>query len=407
MRVYFLFTLVFVSLSFALDNGEGLFPPMGWNTWCSLCQCGRDYCDASEVLNVAQTMVKNGMQKLGYNYINLDDCWADTRTPGTNVITADKNRFPNGMKDLVDKIHALGYKFGLYTCAGTQTCSSGLRNHTIPGSYGFYDLDAATYASWGVDFVKMDWCYTQGLDPRVQYPQFSKSLNKTGRPIFFELCEWGLDKPWTWAQPVGNQWRTTGDHHDTWSSTLQIINDQAGLSKYSGKGAWNYMDFLYTGGQGCKDPNVPHCPGQSPTEYRTEFSFWSFLNSGLIVATDVRVMSPIMREVLYNEEIIALNKDPLRKQGDRVAQYSPPDHADKTLQVWARPLSDGSEAIILFNTDSKAYSIQALYKYWGWSQGTVAVVRDLWAHQTIGAFTDSYSAVVDPHGVRVFKLRKA
>jgi alpha-galactosidase len=180
------------------------------------------------------------------------------------------------MKALADQVHALGLKFGLYTCAGNYTCSSGGRDHKIPGSFGHYQQDANSYASWGVDFVKMDWCNTNGLNPKVQYPEMTKALNATGRPIFFEMCEWGLDDPWLWATPVANQWRTTGDHHDNWASTSSVIQAQVGLAQYSGRSAWNYMDFIYTGGQGCaNDPNK-HCPGQTDTEYMTEFTFWSF-----------------------------------------------------------------------------------------------------------------------------------
>jgi len=282
---------------------------------------------------------------------------------------------------------------------GIYTCSQGGRDHKIPGSYGHYDQDAKTFASWGVDYVKMDWCNSQGLVPKTQYTEFSHSLNSTGRPIFFEMCEWGNDNPWEWGPPISNHWRTTGDHLDHWSSTINIISKQVGLSSYSGKGGWNYMDFLFTGGEGCANDTNKHCPGQTDTEYRTEFSFWAFLNSGMIVATDIRIMTPMMKEILYNTEVIAINKDPLRKQGDQV-------YNSGNQEVWARPLADGSEAVILFNTGASSTTIDAKFSLWKWAAGTKASVRDLWAKKDLGTFTDSFSATVGSHEVVFIKLTK-
>jgi len=328
----------------------------------------------------------------------LDDCWADKRDSQGNIL-ADATRFPSGMKSLADKIHSLGLKFGLYTCAGNYTCSSGGRPYKIPGSYGHYPQDANTYASWGVDFVKVDWCNTNGLVPKTQYTEFSKALNDTGRPIFYEMCEWGVDDPWVWGPDVANQWRTAGDHHDQWANTLGVINKQAGLSKYSGIGAWNYMDFIYTGGEGCADDENKHCPGQTDTEYITEFSFWSLLNSGLIVATDIRIMTPIMKQILYNTEVIAINQDPLRKQGDRVS-------LDGDSQIWSRPLASGAEAVILFNSGETSVKITAEYTLWGWEKTTNGAVRDLWAQQSLGSFVGSFSTTVAPHAVSFITVTK-
>jgi len=394
----FLISALLVGYACSLDNGLGSLPPLGWNTWCTLGKCGLDYCNETEVYDIAQTMSMNGMLKLGYNYVNLDDCWADTRDASGNILP-DPKRFPSGMKALAGKIHALGMLFGLYTCAGTFTCSAGGRDHQIPGSFGHYEQDANTFASWDIDFVKMDWCNTKGLDPQTQYTQFSKALNVTGRPIYFEMCEWGVNNPWEWATPVANQWRTHGDHLDAWANTLGVINAQVGLSKYSGAGHWNYMDFIYTGGQACSNDPSKHCPGQTDVEYRTEFSFWSLLNSALIVATDIRIMTPIMKEILFNDEIIAVNQDIHRKQGDLVNKTN-------NAQVWARPLANGSEAVILFNDGEATTSISAKFEYWGWAKGTKASIRDLWAHKDVGSFTDEYTVLVDPHAVVFIILTK-
>eukprot|EP01123_Difflugia_compressa_P006504 TRINITY_DN18759_c0_g1_i1.p1 TRINITY_DN18759_c0_g1~~TRINITY_DN18759_c0_g1_i1.p1 ORF type:complete len:245 (+),score=27.25 TRINITY_DN18759_c0_g1_i1:89-736(+) len=211
------------------------------------------------------------------------------------------------------------------------------------------------------------------------------------------MCEWGLQDPWKWAPPIANQWRTAGDHHDNWDNTLKIINAQAGLSQYSGIGAWNYMDFIYTGGQTCKDDPKKHCPGMTDVEYLTEFSFWSLLNSGLIVATDIRIMTPIMKQILYNTEIIAINQDSLRKQGDRVLHNG-------DIQIWSRTLSDESSAVILFNSGNATTTITLDYSLLKWQSGTKGLVRDLWSHKDLGVFSDTFTASVQPHAVVYVKI---
>eukprot|EP01121_Diplochlamys_sp_Union-15-3_P020938 TRINITY_DN832_c0_g1_i1.p1 TRINITY_DN832_c0_g1~~TRINITY_DN832_c0_g1_i1.p1 ORF type:complete len:407 (-),score=79.28 TRINITY_DN832_c0_g1_i1:17-1237(-) len=402
LRVILGFTL-FLAVVYCADNGLGITPPMGWNTWCTLGACGRDYCDETEVKSIADTIATNGMKELGYTYVNLDDCWADTRDSQGNI-QPDPQRFPSGMKALADYIHTKGLKFGLYTCAGTYTCSSGGRDHRIPGSYGHYDQDAKTYASWGIDYVKMDWCNTQGLEPQVQYPQMWKAINATGRPIFFEMCEWGINDPWKWGPPVSNAWRATGDHHDNWVSTASVIEQMVGLSSYAGEGHWNYMDFLMTGGQGCTKNETQHCPGQTDTEYRTEFSLWTICNSGLIVSTDIRNLTPIMKDILFNSEVIAVNQDSLKKAGDRISSVECGERAN-TCQVWGKEVSDGYAAV-LYNAGENSHPITANFSLWGWN-GVTASVRDLWAKKDLGSFTGSFTTTVESHGVVFIKLKKS
>jgi len=398
--------------SLALDNGLGLVPPLGWNTWCTLGPCGRDYCDENEIKAMADVIVSSGLKDLGYEYVNLDDCWASRRT-AQGEITADANRFPSGMKSVADYIHSKGLKYGLYTDAGLYTCSSGERPYKIPGSYGHYEQDAQTYASWGMDFVKMDWCNTvvngTQLKPEVQYPQMSTALNKTGRPIYFESCEWGVDQPWKWIKPYVNSWRATGDHHDQWSSTADIIEQVADLAPFAGPGGWNYMDFVMTGGQGCPS-HVPgeRCPGQTDEEYRTEFSMWVIAASPIIVATELRNMTAIQREILLNNEMIAVHQDKLGKAGGRVATptcaAATKDAPAPPCQVWARPLSDGSKAVALYNSDSVTHHITVSLSILGWATETVSV-RDLWAHQDMGNVQGSFSSQVPSHGVTVVRMK--
>jgi alpha-galactosidase len=341
---------------------------------------------------------------LGYNYINLDDCWAYARDKDGNILP-DPNRFPSGMKSLADYLHSKGFLFGLYTDAGTETCSDGERNMSIPGSYGHYDQDAKTYAAWGMDFVKMDWCNTDGLDPKVQYPQMTKSLNATGRPIFFSMCEWGLKNPWLWAQPYGNSWRTGGDHKDNWKSTAEIIEHNAGLSKYAGPGGWNDLDFVMTGGQACKDNINKLCPGQTDTEYITEFTLWAIMNSPLLVATDARIMNPTKSKILFNTEVIALNQDKLAKAGDRVGFWHCSE-GDKVCQIWAKPLFNGDYAIVLYNSGEQRHNITANFSLVGIPDTANVSVRDLWQHKDLGVFKKSFTGQVDPHGTILIRVKR-
>jgi len=362
---------------------------MGWNTWCTddWIECESDFCNEDEIKQIAEAMATNGMKDAGYEYINLDDCWAGPRDADGNL-TGDPTRFPSGMKAMTDYIHSLGLKFGVYTCAGNYTCK-GYR----PGSWGHFQQDADTFASWGIDYVKMDWCYHPSLPPPQVYGMMSKALNTTGRHIFFNLCEWGEDNPWTWAYPVGNSWRIGPDHLPFWylpdtnQGTGDIIESMAGLSNYSGPYGWNDPDFLMTGAI-----TVTH------VESRTEFSFWCLFAAPLLVTTDIRDMSD-KADILLNTEIIAINQDPLAKAGDRIAKYQTGG------EVWTKPLYDGSYAVILYNSnllETVRLSIQFSDLFGG--KNVTADVRDLWKHQDLGQFKGYFSSRVIGHGVVMIKV---
>lgn len=399
---------VAIGSSVASNNGLGLTPPMGWNTWCTDGHCGRDVCTAKEIMAVADAMASNGMKDLGYEYINLDDCWADYRDKDGNIVE-DKHRFPDGIEAVIKHVNSKGLKFGLYTDAGLYTCSSGQRLHKIPGSYGHYSQDAKTYADWGVEYVKMDWCNTKingtQLDPKVQYPQMSKALNETGKKIFFDSCEWGVENPWEWMGQYANSWRSGPDHHDEWKSTAGIIEHNSGLGSYAGPGGWNDWDFIMTGGQGCpNNEDLKHCPGQSDVEYMTEFSMWVMGGSPLLVATDIRNMTTIMKTVLLNKEMIGISQDKMGKVASRVGFAS--DCAEKnSCQVWGRPLSDGSHAVALYNNGSSRSDITLEFSMIGLKD--TCLVRDVWMGKDMGKFTGSYKTSVESHGVSVLKVKEA
>jgi len=358
---------------------------------------------------MADAMASNGMQALGWKYINLDDCWGGVRAADGSY-QPDPDRFPNGMKNLSDYLHSKGFLLGVYTDAGTYTCSQGERSYKIPGSYGHYDQDANTFASWGVDFVKMDWCNTNingtQLQPEVQYAQFSQSLNKTGRPIFFETCEWGTDSPWQWMRAYANSWRATGDHHDEWSSTESVIGQMASLAEYGGPGGWNYMDFLMTGGQGCSShAPLQHCPGQTDEEYRTEFTMWVVTASPLIVATDLRNMTDIMNQLLLHKEMLAIHQDSLGRGGQRVGTWNCSEAG--ACEIWARPLESGQKFAVLYNHGTGSHAITLQFNIFGpgWVSASQRVsVRDVWAQKDLGVFNASYTGTVPSHGVQALLL---
>eukprot|EP01116_Phalansterium_solitarium_P022797 TRINITY_DN7661_c2_g1_i1.p1 TRINITY_DN7661_c2_g1~~TRINITY_DN7661_c2_g1_i1.p1 ORF type:complete len:439 (+),score=160.98 TRINITY_DN7661_c2_g1_i1:1132-2448(+) len=417
----------------ASPNGLGRLPPMGWNTWCTMgpcCQDGlhtcdslHDFCYEGEVKAVAQAIIDNGMQAAGYEYINLDDCWAAESRAADGSIQADPDRFPYGIKELVDWLHARNFKFGLYTSAGFQTCSSGGRPDPIPGSYGHYDQDAATFASWGVDYVKLDWCNTHfpngsSMDPQLQTDLFWQAMNKTNVPMWLNFhCDQPANAPpppnntnvvWPYCIADGDSFRIGSDHHDYWPNTLLEISELVGLGKYGGPGHWNDPDFLMTGGAGCNVNQTLHCPGQTDDEYRTEMSIWAIASAPLIVSTDIRNMTAIMQEVLLNKELIAVDQDPLGKAGDQLSSIRCGTgngvNGNGTCQVWGKPLADGSWVVGLLNLDDfAAFEIVADFSLIGRS-GAVLRARDLWTHQELGQFTGSFSSKVSPHATVVVKL---
>jgi alpha-galactosidase len=205
LPVVFVFLLLLKEAQ-CLNNGLGKTPQMGWNSWNHF-HCG---VNDSVIRGAADAMVAKGLQKVGYQYINIDDCWQKSRSP-SGVIQPDPATFPN-MPDLIQYVHSKGLKFGLYSSAGTKTCAG------RPASLGYETIDAETYASWKVDYLKYDNCNNEGIDVKIRYPTMRDALNATGRPIFYSLCEWGVEDPATWAPAVGNSWRTTGDIGDNWKS---------------------------------------------------------------------------------------------------------------------------------------------------------------------------------------------
>ena len=360
-----------------------LTPPMGWNSW------NKFACNVSEklILGMADALVASGMKGAGYEYVVIDDCWQVKRDAAGKIV-ADPERFPSGMKALAKAIHGKGLKFGIYSDAGSMTCGK------RPGSKDHEAQDAKTYAEWGVDYLKYDWCNTDGQDTRDSYAKMSQALRASGRPIVFSICEWGNSKPWTWATGIGQLWRATGDIQDCWDCSrswggmgvVHIIDLMADLYPYAGPGHWNDPDMLEVGNGGL-----------SLVESRAHFSFWALFAAPLMAGNDLQAMKPEIRDILMNREVIAVDQDSLGMQGRKVRDSS-------ARQVWVKPLADGSRAVILFNRGSEESPIAVPWEDIGLFPGGKALVRDLWKRADLGSFTGRFEAKVEPHGVVMIKI---
>jgi alpha-galactosidase len=354
-----------------VDNDLVRTPPMGWNSWNKF--AGR--VTADDVRSMADAIASNGMKEAGYIYVNIDDTWQGERDAKGNIQA--NRKFPD-MKALADYVHGKGLKLGIYSSPGPNTCAG------YEGSYGHEEQDARTYAAWGIDYLKYDWCgarniYTDAEMPAV-YQKMGDALLAAGRPIVYSLCQYGRADVWKWGPAVGgNLWRTTGDIRDAWDSMSRIGFGQNDLAPYAGPGHWNDPDMLEIGNGGMSDD-----------EYRTHMSLWSLLAAPLLAGNDLRSMTPAIKEILTNREVIAIDQDPRGKQGSRVSQ-----NGDQ--EVWTRPLSDGALAIGIFNRGASEARVAVKWSELGLADSPR--VRNLWAHADLERKGDSYTAVVPPHGV--------
>ena len=350
-------------------------PPMGWNSW------NKFACHVNEELirETADAMVSSGMKAAGYQYVNIDDCWQVSRD-ADGTIVADPAAFPHGIKALADYVHSKGLKLGIYTDIGTLTCAK------RPGSEGHEFQDAKTYAGWGIDYVKVDWCHTEGLDPEAAYAKFRDGLAQAGRPIVFSICNWGVKAPWKWGPKTGNLWRTTEDISDSYDRMSVIGFQQNGLEKYSSPGHWNDPDMLEVGNG-----------HMSRDEYRTHMALWAILAAPLLAGNDLRNMSDDTKALLLNTEVIAIDQDPKGMQGRRVWDEGP-------LEIWARPLADGSQAVGLFNRGESVLPITLKLEQIGFA-GEVHL-RDLLDHKDLATVSSSYTTDVPKHGVVMLKVSK-
>ncbi|TSB21249.1 glycoside hydrolase family 27 protein [Streptomyces benahoarensis] len=337
-------------------DGLAATPPMGFNNWNST-HCGLGF-NEKMVKEIADLFIDKGLKDAGYTYVNLDDCWAmPTRDPKGQLVP-DPVRFPHGIKAVADYVHAKGLKFGIYTSAGTRTCS----DIGFPGALGHEESDARQFADWGVDYLKYDNCNNQGVDARQRYTAMRDALRATGRPITYSICEWGENKPWEWAAGLGQSWRTTGDISDSWSSMLDILKKNLPLAPYAGPGHWNDPDMLEVGNGGMTD-----------TEYRSHFTLWAMMAAPLLIGTDLRTASPQTYDILRNEDVIALDQDPLGRQATVL------DSADGRWTL-VKKLAGGDRAVALFNESDGEQRITTSATAAGLPEAPGYRLRDLWQH---------------------------
>ncbi|EOY21457.1 Alpha-galactosidase 2 isoform 3 [Theobroma cacao] len=382
-------------------NGLGRTPPMGWNSW------NHFGCDIEEkaIKETADAMEARGLAKLGYKYVNLDDCWGEPGRDAKGNLVSKASKFPSGMKALAYYVHSKGLKLGIYSDAGTKTCS-----RTMPGSLDHEEQDAKTFASWGVDYLKYDNCENYGITPRERYHRMSEALLSTGRPIFFSICEWGREHPATWAPDIGNSWRTSGDVRDNWDSMIVRADRNDEWASYAGPGGWNDPDMLEVGNG-----------GMTVEEYRSHFSIWAIAKAPLIIGCDIRTMDNDTYEILSNEDVIAVNQGKLIKlfetisdgflwlktmslSTDKLGVQGKKVKRDGHLEVWAGPLSDNKVAVVLWNRGSRNANVTALWSDIG-LQPTVAVkARDLWTHSTEYSLKGQISAQLESHACKMYVL---
>ncbi len=366
-------------------------PPMGWNSWNFFAGKVTD----KDIRDTADLLVSTGMRDAGYVYVNIDDTWEGKRDGQGRIQSNEK--FPD-MKALADYVHSKGLKLGIYSSPGAQTCAR------FEGSLGHEQQDAQTYADWGIDYLKYDLCSygtvmkqqapndlaTQNKLMRQAYELMHQAIVKTGRPMVYSLCQYGMDSVWEWGPQVGaNLWRTTGDISANFDRMRIIGQGQAGLAKFAGPGHWNDPDMLEVGnGKMTQDDN------------RTHMSLWAILAAPLLAGNNLSEMKPEVAAVLMNKEVIAIDQDALGKQGDRV-------YAEGPIEIWAKPLSGGRKAVGIFNFGSAPASTAGIglhLKELGF--GGTATARDVWAAKDLGKLKDDYSVNLAGHAVQLLILSK-
>lgn len=360
-------------------------PQMGFNNWNST-HCRAEFNEAM-IRGIADKFIELGLKDAGYTYVNIDDCWANWKRDANGNIQANPVRFPSGIKALADYIHSKGLKFGLYSSAGTWTCEPKEENRGFPGGLGHEKQDAATYASWGVDYLKYDNCNNENIDARIRYQAMGEALRATGKSIFYSLCEWGENKAWLWAgEPVGgNSWRTTGDIEDKYPSMLKIFKENVVLNSHAKPGRWNDPDMLEVGNGGMSD-----------IEYRSHFSLWAIMAAPLMIGTDLRKIKPDALKILLNKEVIAVDQDTLGEQGHRIRE------ADG-VHVIVKPLKDGSHAVAVFNETDAAKDASVTAAELHLDKTKKYTVRDLWEHADAKG-DGAIQVKLAPHATAMYRI---
>ena len=386
-------------------------PPMGWNSWNTF---GHNISDEL-VLGTARAMKEKGYLDAGYRYVVIDDCWSLKERDAQGRLVPDPEKFPRGMKALADDIHALGLRFGMYSCAGVQTCAG------YPSSYDHEFEDARTFAEWGVDFLKYDFCnFPRSGDGKNRYATMSMALKATGRDILFSAGNWGTDEPWKWMKSLGaHMYRSTGDIQDNFKSFTTIARSQLDKFCMSGANCFNDIDMLTVGMYG----KGHVAPGEACTDadYRTQFALWCMLGAPLMLGGDVRSMRPEAENLVLNPRLLRINQDtegrpPFPVYQGHVANrdYDPADgrswhvFQDSGLSLF-KHLSDHEFAVGYFNFAPKRGEIPFIFADAGlpWGSGMGLRLTDAFTGEDLGVHRDYYNPMVGPHDCRVLLARFA
>ncbi|XP_002192599.5 alpha-N-acetylgalactosaminidase isoform X2 [Taeniopygia guttata] len=387
--------------SVALENGLARTPPMGWMSWerfrCNVdCQADPRNCISEQLFfEMADRLAEDGWRELGYEYINLDDCWAAKQRDAAGQLVPDPKRFPRGIKALTDYVHARGLKLGIYGDLGIFTCGG------YPGTMlENVKQDAQTFAAWGVDMLKLDGCYSSAEEQAKGYPEMARALNATGRPIVYS-CSWpayqgGLPPQvnYTILAEICNLWRNYDDIQDSWDSVLSIVDwfitNQDVLQPAAGPGHWNDPDMLIIGNFGL-----------SYEQSRSQMALWTVMAAPLLMSTDLRTISPEAKEILQNRLMIQINQDPLGIQGRRIVKEK------YNIEVFVRPLAQAASALVFFSrrTDMPFRYTTSLAKL-HFPEDAVYEVQDVYVGKIIGDLktADNFSVVINPSGVVMWYL---
>lgn len=366
-------------------------PPMGWNSWNTF---GADI-NEKLIFETADKMVKTGLLDAGYDYLVIDDCWSLKERDKDGRLVADPEKFPHGMKAVADYVHSKGLKFGMYSCAGNLTCAG------YPGSFEHEFTDAETFAEWGVDFLKYDYCYHSNIiHGKYLYRRMGLALKNCGREILFSACSWGVDNTAEWMRETGaNMWRSTGDIFDTWESIKKLTEEQDAILPYGGAGCFNDMDMLVVGMYGKGNVGLE---GLNDVQYKTHFSIWALMGSPLMIGCDIRNMNEETHRILTNKELIKINQDKDCRQ-----VFKLPNHWNDNVKIYARNLENGDIAVGMFNFGGEKAVVRMTVDELGIPESTDRTLKleNVWDDETVTVTNGAFIHDIEPCGCLVYRCK--
>lgn len=366
-------------------------PPMGWNSWNTF---GADI-NEKLIFETADKMVETGLLDTGYDYLVIDDCWSLKERDKDGRLVADPEKFPHGMKAVADYVHSKGLKFGMYSCAGNLTCAG------YPGSFEHEFTDAETFAEWGVDFLKYDYCYHSNIiHGKYLYRRMGLALKNCGRDILFSACSWGADNTAEWMRETGaNMWRSTGDIFDTWESIKKLTEEQDAILPYGGAGCFNDMDMLVVGMYGKGNVGLE---GLNDVQYKTHFSIWALMGSPLMIGCDIRNMNEETHSILTNKELIKINQDKDCRQ-----VFKLPNHWNDNVKIYARNLENGDIAVGMFNFGGEKAAVRMTVDELGIPESTDRTLKleNVWDNETVTVTNGAFIHDIEPCGCLVYRCK--